>query len=265
MPKAGSKVALPRRDFKGSRLRCLMLTSMPRKKVARCLTDLIQPYGVVNGEKDEWMPQGFLEPDESRLDETELFLNPQERQNLADWWLAVKPRANTPNWDLVATCQVNGKVGLILLEAKAHKRELGHAGKSEPTTDNGWKNHAHIGAAIEDVNTRLNTKSSGWALSRDTHYQLCNRFAWSWKLASMGIPVVLVYLGFLNADEMPAPFPSPAAWCDAVHEYSQEIIPERVWESKVMVGDTPIFPIIRSLDLHWISSGNFAGEQHANN
>jgi hypothetical protein len=42
----------------------------------------------------------------------------------------------------------------------------------------------------------------GWTLSRDSHYQLTNRFAWAWKLASMGVPVVLGYLGFQGAAEM---------------------------------------------------------------
>lgn len=31
---------------------------------------------------------------------------------------------------------------------------------------------------------------------------MSNRFAWAWKLATMEVPVVLVYLGFLNATEM---------------------------------------------------------------
>ncbi len=236
-----------------------MLTSQSRKQIARCLTELVQPYGVVDSEKDEWMPRGFLEPDEARLGETELFVKPNDRETVTDWWLAVKPRANTPNWDLVATCRIEGKEGLILVEAKAHKSELASVGKKEPTTENGWKNHERIRVAIEDANTSLNAQGSGWALSHDTHYQLCNRFAWSWKLASMDIPVVLVYLGFLNADEMPNPFPSTGAWCDAVREYSNGIVSDGVWESKIMVGNTPIYSIIRSLDLQWILVGNTNG------
>ena len=31
---------------------------------------------------------------------------------------------------------------------------------------------------------------------------MSNRFAWAWKLASSSVPVVLIYLGFLRADEM---------------------------------------------------------------
>ena len=41
-----------------------------------------------------------------------------------------------------------------------------------------------------------------WGLSRDHHYRFSNRFAWSWKLATFGLLAVLVYLGFLNAQEM---------------------------------------------------------------
>lgn len=257
MPTSERRVALQERDLKGSRLRCLMLTGQPPGLAARCLTELVQPHGVVDsvdGKEQEWMPQGFLKPDEAKLGETERFLEGKHRKGLTDWWLDVKPGANTPNWDLVATSMIEGRRGLILVEAKAHKSELASAGKRDPRTENGCKNHRRIGAAIEEANTSLNSQGPGWRLSRDTHYQLCNRFAWSWKLASMGIPVVLVYLGFLNADEMPNPFPSAGAWCDAVREYSNGIVPDGVWESKVMVGDTPIYPIIRSLDFQWVSS-----------
>lgn len=206
------------------------------------------------------MPRGFLEPDEAKLGDAELFLNSQDRENLADWWLSVKPFANTPNWDLVATCHIEGRRGLLLVEAKAHQDELKTTGKGDPDPDseNSKKNHGRIAAAIDGANRRLNAQGSGWALSRDTHYQLCNRFAWSWKVASMGIPVVLVYLGFLNADEMPGPFPSAEAWREAVCEHSRGILPDGVWESRVMVGNTPVYPIIRSLDLQCVPFGNSA-------
>lgn len=254
MPASDGKVTFQKKDLKGSRLRCLMLTSLPRKKVAHYLTELIRPHGTVEHETDCWMPQGFLQPDEARLGETERFLKPMEIASVTDWWLAVKPRANTPNWDLVASCTIDGKKGLILVEAKAHKSELNSGGKAKPASENGKENHEHIRAAIEEANSSLNTHGSGWALSRDTHYQLCNRFAWSWKLASLGIPVVLVYLGFLNADEMPSPFPTADSWNNAVRTYSSSIIPDNAWESKLMVDKTPFYPIIRSLDLQFVPS-----------
>ena len=68
----------------------------------------------------------------------------------------------------------------------------------------------------------------------------------------MGVPVVLVYLGFLNVDEMPGPFTSAQEWEDFVRDYSRDIIPEDTWASKVMVNGTPIYPVIRSLDHQWM-------------
>ena len=60
-----------------------------------------------------------------------------------------------------------------------------------------------------------NAALPGWHLSRDTHYQLTNRFAWAWTIAMLGVPVVLIYLGFLQANDMRdegAPFVSAADW-----------------------------------------------------
>ncbi len=51
---------------------------------------------------------------------------------LERWWLAHPRAANVPNWDLIATCQVRGIRGLVLLEAKAHHGEVHLAGKIEP-------------------------------------------------------------------------------------------------------------------------------------
>ena len=31
---------------------------------------------------------------------------------------------------------------------------------------------------------------------------MSNRFAWAWKLTELGIPVILVYPGLLNTEEM---------------------------------------------------------------
>lgn len=259
MPTNEGTVTFQKKELKGSRLRCLMLTSLPRRQIAQCLTELVQPYGVVDSGRDRWMPRGFLEPAETKLGEAELFLGREDRELLTDWWLAVKPHANTPNWDVVSTCRIDGKDGLILVEAKAYRSELSTAGKKEPTTEHGWKNHVRIEAAIKDANVGISTLGSGWALSHNKHYQLCNRFAWSWKLASMSIPVVLVYLGFLNVDEMTRPFLSAGAWRDAVLEHSSGVVPSGAWGTRVMVGNTPIYPIIRSLDLQYVPFGDIAG------
>ena len=114
-------------------------------------------------------------------------------------WRFPKERT-TPNWDIASTCTIKGQRGLLLVEAKAHSAELG---ESDSCGSRNRGNHERIRWAITEAAAGLQTATgSSWILSPDGHYQLSNRFAWSWKLASLGIPVVLLYLGFLNAEEM---------------------------------------------------------------
>ena len=69
----------------------------------------------------------------------------------------------------------------MLVEAKAHSKELSESGKALGAGTN-IENHLRIGEAISEVNTDLNRILAGWNLSRDSHYQLSNRFAWAWKI-----------------------------------------------------------------------------------
>lgn len=70
------------------------------------------------------MPDGLLRPDEAKLGKTLGFLSPEMRGQLTRWWLKVSRRANTPNWDIVSTCTIEGRPGLVLIEAKAHDMEF---------------------------------------------------------------------------------------------------------------------------------------------
>jgi hypothetical protein len=136
--------------------------------------------------------------------------------------------ANTPNWDLATTCTMHGRPGLMLVEAKAHDRELKAAGHGVRRLENAVR----IQAAISEANDGLKQCGGQWHLSCDSHYQLANRFAWGWKLASLGVPVVLVYLGFLQAAEMSdqgSPFDSHEDWEAAVRAHSRGVLPEGVW------------------------------------
>ena len=119
-------------------------------------------------------------------------------EGLQSWWLAHRVGANTPNWDLAATATIEGRKGLILAEAKANVPELGEAGKSlgDKASERSSENHARIGQAIAEAQTALSSVLEGVNISRGSHYQLANRVAFMWKLASLGIPTVLVYLGF---------------------------------------------------------------------
>lgn len=237
------------KDCAGSRLRCLMLTSLPAKQVSSVLNELVKPIASVT-ENDHWLPRGLLEPQEAKLGECEEFLTPELREELTAWWLAVTRNANTPNWDLVSTCRVGDQQGLLLIEAKAHDGELHRDGK----TPGNESNDLQIQRAIREAKQGLERELEGWTISRDSHYQLSNRFAWAWKVASAGIPVVLLYLGFLEADEMKKcgrPLVSHTDWQRVVFDHSRNVVPAKAWEGKVLTKGAPLFPMVRSLSVRF--------------
>lgn len=245
-------------ELKGSRLGCLELTGMSKNKVVKAFAKMVDPYAKID-EDDYWMPRGIWEPEEARLTEPVPKPNPHlfpfiprdaDRCALTSWWLQIAKNANTPNWDIVSTCTIEGKDGIVLVEAKAHAGELSRSGKSFNDGISSKENHDQIGAAIVEANGKLNAILPGWVLSRDSHYQLCNRFAWAWKIASLGIPVVLVYLGFLNAEEMGSGhFRSHGEWEQAVRDYAKGIVPSSAWGNRLMVNGTPFWPLIKSADV----------------
>ena len=243
---------------KGSRPRCVLLVDGERESVATRLSELVGDPSVEVSSHDLWMPHGkpfrkgnlwdTSPADEPRLDRDCGFVAPGVRNQLRDWWLAVKRGANTPNWDLASTCRVEGKRGLLLVEAKAHTGELLDGGTGATNA----RNLERIEAAIQEANDSLDRITGGdWDLSKDHHYQVANRFAWSWKLASLGTPVVLMYLGFLHADEMregdKRPFSNQEDWADVLKKHTDGVVDEACWETRLEVDGTPLRPMVRSV------------------
>jgi len=240
-------------QWKGSRLRCLLMTGMPGVEFASLLTWLAQPSGAVVTPDSVWYPRGICTAGEAELVKNglELGLTENQKNMLEGWWLEEKGR-RTPCWDIAATAHFScGKQGLILIEAKAHSNELDVSGKKFDEKKSSEDNHRRIHEAIREANTCLNVVFPGFNISRDTHYQLSNRFAWAWKLASMGVPVVLIYLGFLNTCEMGTNrFVSHGSWEKAMHDYADSIVPSHIWGAPITVPDGAAFwPLIRSLDI----------------
>jgi hypothetical protein len=197
------------------------------------------------------MPEGFCKPDEAKLGETRRFLTDEEREVVTVWWLAARQNANTPNWDIVSTCTIDRRKGLVLVEAKAH------AGELKPNDCCGARNEQNrdrITAAISEADNGLKGVGWAWSLSSARCYQLSNRFAWAWKVASLGVPVILVYLGFLNAQEMGQPFMSHEAWERCLLTYTDGCVPRQAWLSDPIQvpspgGSTLLTPLIRSADV----------------
>ena len=252
------------KDNRGSRPQCIEFVSETKEEVATNLTDLVDLEEVKVAEDDFWMPHGKPEitgsgwnispAKEARVDRSDrLVPSIAARTQLINWWLAVRHGANTPNWDLASTCMIEGREGLLLVEAKAHSNELSTTGKSPPSSANSEKNHEQIGSAIMEANADLERLTGSiWRLSRDSHYQLSNRFAWSWKLASLQIPVVLVYLGFLNAYDMVqdgALFGSESDWSQAVFSHAYGVVDEAIWERRIEVNGTPFWPLVRATEV----------------
>jgi hypothetical protein len=74
-----ARVTFQAREFKGSRLRCLVATSLPNRSVAQFLNTLVTPYAQVAA-SDVWQPRGFLEPEEACIGKDVEFLSPDRRE-----------------------------------------------------------------------------------------------------------------------------------------------------------------------------------------
>lgn len=244
MTRDSASISFARRDLKGSRLRCLLTTQQDEVAVAEFLSSLVAPHATVESGAHRWAPRGLRDPGEAKLGETAGFLNDAQRQTITNWWLEQSGTANTPNWDLLSQCDIDGGNGLILVEAKAHEGELGND-RSGATGANAIR----IRAALQEATDGWNQLLPGFSLSFDSHFQLSNRFAFAWKLAEMGIPVVLVYLGFLETREMDdgrrTILHTSEQWQDCVLRKSRKHVPEEAWNSTFDVNGTPVTVLIR--------------------
>lgn len=249
------------KERRGSKPRCHLLTHGATEAVARRLTALVSAFAVVSP-NDRWMPRGFVDLEEAQLHKAPRLLPPALSARLGEWWLpADRQDARTPNFDLASTCKIDGTPGLLLIEAKAHAAELQKEaiGRRLEATDpkeaaKRTASHKTIGAAIESARIGLSSATNfEWRIDRDSHYQMSNRFAWSWKLAELGIPVVLVYLGFVRAGDMSkpgeVPFANAAAWDALVRAHSAPLFPGDVWDRRWDINGVPFIPLIRSIEL----------------
>jgi hypothetical protein len=203
------------------------------------------------------MPQGFDVTDEAELHNAPRLLPSEICKTLLSWWLvANEGNPRTPNWDIASTCSIGGKEGLLLVEAKAHDKELideetGRKNIAPPVSIAARRNHQRIGWCIQDANLALCGETQlSWALSRDWNYQMCNRFAWCWKVAESGLPVILVYLGFLNAGDMADGTRKPLAdaeeWQKLVESHSKPLFSKEVWNRKWELHGQSFIPLIRT-------------------
>jgi hypothetical protein len=217
------------------------------------LMEMLKPVEVVIADDASYRPRGYASPEEARLDRSEagpVVLEPA-RKELRNWWLTHTKGANTPNWDLALEGQIEGRPGLVLVEAKANHPEHRCEGKplGEKCSKNSRENHEHIAQAIADARAGWRAAGHAVEISIGRHYQLANRVAFLWKLASLGIPTVMVYLGFTGdagIRDAGAPFEDHRDWCRAFDAHVQKILPASVRERRLDIDGTPAWLLARS-------------------
>ena len=201
---------------------------------------------------DNWMPKSLQLDREAELKDFLKFnFDPKLGSDIFNWWLQYN--GTTPKWDMISTCTISGKRGLLLIEAKAHRSELEDAklGNSSGTSENSKMNHDRIDKAIKQANSAINEQVEGVAISRDKYYQLSNRVAHAWWLADKGIPVVLLYLGFLNCKDMDncknKLFKTDQDWQTSFIEHAKQVGVDKLLGKKVDCGEAEFQMISKSI------------------
>jgi hypothetical protein len=240
--------------LRGSQKHVLDWVSSPNFRTE--LNTLLRPAPAFLAEEAKWMPRSHGEATEARLETFgPAYLGDTiDWKEVGTWWLQFEAGANTPNWDFASTCNVEDGPGLLLVEAKAHHRELSKAGKrlSAKASERSRANHEHISKAIQQACVTLAGLVTGVSISLETHYQLSNRIAFACKLASLGLPTVLTYLGFTRdwgiADAGP-PFADDAEWRKAFHDHAKAVFPSTACEIRIDSGKAPFWVLVRSRDV----------------
>jgi len=199
------------------------------------------------------MPRGYREPDEARLETFGPRCLPGHPawQTLSKWWLKHERGANTPNWNIALSCELDGRPGLILVEAKAHEYELKSEGKilDPDASDNARANHTQITTAIDEACRGLRLLEPDIAIACSSHYQLANRVAFTWKLATLNIPTVLIYLGFYGdtgIGDVGPPLTSEAHWKQTFEKYAKPSACPRLLERRLDCGAAPAWIVVRA-------------------
>lgn len=215
--------------FTGSAKHVLKLIDSP--KFLTTINKILTPFDAVLKDKKTIQPKGIIDYSEYALQH---YINNHKLANtfpnLANfnfnsWW---NPRGGkAPTWDMISLCKLNGKDALLLVEAKAHVSELDTNGKrviANPTTGS-IENLTNIENRIKEACDDLNCTNNGFIISINTHYQLSNRLAFSWKLNQLNIPVVLLYIGFTGDNYFNDCFTDYNHWEQQFKIYLQDVVP----------------------------------------
>ena len=249
---------------RGSKPRCHWIAHGSQAEVAERLTGLIAPWGTVSAD-DNWLPLGFDDTTEAELHKAESLLTTEHCLTLRNWWFKKFSGGlqKSPSFDIASTCSVKmedcERPGILLVEAKAHDTELNEEERGKPLESNptpGRKtNHDHICKALANANPALNRITElEWNISGQDRYQMSNRFGWATALLELGFPVILVYLGFLRADEMSdrgTPLADHDTWEALVKDHGNGVVPKAAWDTAWQREGKCLVPLIRSAEVDY--------------
>jgi hypothetical protein len=211
--------------------------------------------------KSMWMPRSYREPDEARLESfgPRFLSNHSAWSMLESWWLRNPRGANTPNWDIAVGCEIERTPGLILVEAKANVRELSDAGKAprELESVKSQENTDQIGRAIDEARRGLSSVAQDINISRDRCYQLSNRLAFLWKLTSLGVPTVLLYLGFCGdagIADAGEPLENADHWKSVFHEHAAALGADSLIGRRLEINSAPGWLLVEARNVIGCSS-----------
>lgn len=251
---ASTNAPFQQNRYRGSRKHILDWVSVPKFRSE--LEELIGLKECHIPDDAEYMPRGYEAPKEARLNaaSSRVLADPKVYRQLRDWWLRKPKGANTPNWDLVVQCELSGRPGLILVEAKANASELSRSGKSDRSRSGraaeseaaSEENAAQIAQAIGQACTALASQLRDLAIGPDSHYQFSNRMAFAWKLATLGVPTVLLYVGFTGDKGLRGYLKTDENWRSRFAKHVLRVCPSGLTENPIQVGDHQFWVLNRS-------------------
>jgi hypothetical protein len=232
-----------------------MLDLVSASNFREVMNGLLDGTGAVVAADDHWYPCGRSKKKDWTEAELEDYLkrHPIPGYSGLDrrWWIAFK--GTRPTWDLICQLDFDGKPGLLLVEAKAHIGEMSEKNSKSPVdkkNDRSVANDLSIRLRLAETNLGLNALGLGsFRLSADHDYQLSNRIAYLQKLASDGVPTVLMYLGWIGSPDWKTdPLATESAWETAVKGHFERVGPwEFVGPNRQTSSGTPFQMIVRSI------------------
>jgi hypothetical protein len=90
-------------------------------------------------------------------------------------------------------------------------------------------------------------EAEGVRISSTAWYQFSNRVAFAWKVASQGVPTVLIYLGLTGDRGISSdPLRDNDHWRETVLNSTREFFFPSLWERPIHCNGTPLWLLIRS-------------------